>query len=181
MTNEPNFIAGQESEGKVGALIAWALFILSIPSANVLVLIGLVVSYVSRGTATGVARQHIDAQIALFWSVFWWTIAVWIGIIVSAVASHILVVVGLIVAYAARSGATGLAREHIEAQIALFWSVFWWTIVLWVLIIVSSIASIILIGIPFLLVFIAAWFLLSVWFTVKSVLGLINLLQDRPA
>ena len=57
MTNEPNFIAGQPSEGKVGALIAWALFILSIPSANVLVLIGLVVSYVTRGTATGVARH----------------------------------------------------------------------------------------------------------------------------
>ena len=87
MTNEPNFIAGQPSEGKVGALIAWALFILSIPSANVLVLIGLVVSYVTRGTATGVARQHIEAQIRLFWSVFWWTVAAWVGIIVSAFAS----------------------------------------------------------------------------------------------
>ena len=124
---QPRLDGGHASEGKLAALIAWALYILSIPSAN------------------------------------------------------ILVVVGLIVAYAARSGATGLARDHIEAQIALFWSVFWWTIILWVLIIVSSIASIILIGIPFLLVFIAAWFLLSVWFTVKSVLGLINLLQDRPA
>lgn len=126
MTNAPNFIAGQPSEGKVGALIAWALFILSIPSANVLVLIGLVVSYVARGTATGVARQHIDAQIALFWSVFWWTIAAWVGIAVSAVA------------------------------------------------------SVVLIGIPFLFLFLLIWFLLSVWFTVKSVLGLINLLQNRP-
>ena len=44
----PNFTSGQEAEGKVPALIAWALFILSIPSANVLVLVGLVVSYVSR-------------------------------------------------------------------------------------------------------------------------------------
>lgn len=122
----PNFTAGQEAEGKVPALIAWALFILSIPSANVLVLIGLVVSYVSRGTATGVPRQHIDAQIRLFWSVFWWTIAAWIGIAVSALA------------------------------------------------------SVLLIGIPFLLVFLLIWFLLSVWFTVKSVLGLIQLLQDRP-
>ena len=122
----PNFTAGQEAEGKVPALIAWALFILSIPSANVLVLFGLVVSYVSRGTATGVPRQHIDAQIRLFWSVFWWTIAAWIGIAVSALA------------------------------------------------------SVLLIGIPFLLVFLLIWFLLSVWFTVKSVLGLIQLLQDRP-
>lgn len=126
MTNEPNFIAGRESEGKVGALIAWALFILSIPSANVLVLVGLVVSYVTRGTATGVARQHIDAQIALFWSVFWWTIAAWVGIAVSALA------------------------------------------------------SLVLIGIPFLLLFLLAWFLLSVWFTIKSVIGLLNLLNNKP-
>jgi len=122
----PNFTSGQEAEGKVPALIAWALFILSIPSANVLVLVGLVVSYVSRGSATGVPRQHIEAQIRLFWSVFWWTVAAWVGIAVSAVA------------------------------------------------------SIVLIGIPFLLLFLLIWFLLSVWFTVKSVLGLIQLLQDRP-
>ena len=126
MTNEPNFFAGQPSEGKVGALIAWALFILSIPSANVLVLIGLVVSYVTRGTATGVARQHIEAQIRLFWSVFWWTIAAWVGIFVSALASFVLI------------------------------------------------------GIPFLLLFLLVWFLLSVWFTVKSVIGLLNLLNDKP-
>ncbi|WP_293825337.1 hypothetical protein [uncultured Brevundimonas sp.] len=126
MTNAPDFTAGREPEGKVGALIAWALFILSIPSANVLVLIGLVVSYVSRGTATGVARQHIDAQIALFWSVFWWTIAAWVGIAVSALA------------------------------------------------------SVVLIGIPFLLLFLLLWFLLSVWFTIKSVIGLLNLLNDKP-
>ena len=126
MTNAPDFTAGREPEGKVGALIAWALFILSIPSANVLVLIGLVVSYVSRGTATGVVRQHINAQIALFWSVFWWTIAAWVGIFVSALA------------------------------------------------------SLVLIGIPFLLLFLLLWFLLSVWFTIKSVIGLLNLLNDKP-
>ena len=122
----PNFTSGQEAEGKVPALIAWALFILSIPSANVLVLVGLVVSYVSRGSATGVPRQHIEAQIRLFWSVFWWTIVAWIGMAI------------------------------------------------------SGLASLILIGIPFFFLFLLMWFLLSVWFTVKSVLGLIQLLQDRP-
>ena len=126
MTTEPNFTPGQEPEGKVAALVAWALFILSIPSANILVLVGLVVSYVARGTAVGVARQHIEAQIALFWSIFWWTIAAWVVIFVSALL------------------------------------------------------SVFLIGIPFLLLFALIWFLLSVWFTVKSVLGLINLLQNRP-
>lgn len=123
---QPDLSPGQEPEGKVAALIAWALYVLSIPSANVLVLVGLVVAYVSRNTAVGVARQHIEAQISLFWSVFWWTIAAWIGIAVSAVA------------------------------------------------------SVILIGIPFLFLFLAIWFLLSVWFTIKSIFGIINLLQNKP-
>ena len=126
MTNEPNFIAGRESEGKVGALIAWALFILSIPSANVLVLVGLVVSYVTRGTATGVARQHIDAQIALFWSVFWWTIAAWVGVFVSI--------------------------------------------------------PLMALGIGFVTIFVfgLALLVLSIWFTIKSVIGLLNLLNNKP-
>ncbi|MBX9614976.1 MAG: hypothetical protein K2X25_05235 [Caulobacteraceae bacterium] len=125
--SQPRLSTGSESEGKPAALVAWGLFILSIPSANVLVLVGLVIAYAARASATGLARQHIDAQIALFWSVFWWTIA------------------------------------------------------LWVLIAISAVASIILIGIPFLLLFGALWFLLSVWFTVKSILGILNLVADRPA
>ena len=124
---QPRLAAGHDSEGKPAALIAWGLYILSIPSANILVLVGLVVSYAARGSATGVARQHMDAQIALFWSVFWWTIA------------------------------------------------------LWILIAISMALSIVLIGIPFLLLFGALWFLLSVWFTVKSILGVMNLLSDKPA
>lgn len=125
MTDQPRFESGHVSEGKVPAMIAWALFILSIPSANVLVLIGLIVAYASRTSATGVARTHIEAQIRLFWSVFWWTIAAWVGIII------------------------------------------------------SGMLSVVLIGIPFLFAFLLFWFLISVWFTVKSVLGLLALLGDR--
>ena len=123
--DRPRFGSGDIEQGKVAALLAWGLYILSIPSANVLVL------------------------------------------------------VGLIVAYAGRSSASGLALEHLNAQIRLFWSVFWWTIACWVAIAVSAVASVVLIGIPFLLFFALLWFLISVWFTVKSIFGLINLLGDR--
>jgi|SRR5215217_7310351 len=119
------FQSGAEGEGKVAALAGWGLFILSIPSANLLVLVGLVVGYAARGTATGLAREHLEAQIRLFWSVFWWTIACWIAIVVSFVASFVLI------------------------------------------------------GIPFLIIFGMLWFLISVWFTVKSIFGLVNLLGDR--
>ena len=121
--DEPVFRAG--GDGRMAALIAWVLFILSIPSANILVLVGLVVSYAGRSSATGLALEHLNAQIRLFWSVFWWTIACWIAIAISALA------------------------------------------------------SIILIGIPFLLLFGLLWFLICVWFTVKSIFGLINLMGDR--
>lgn len=124
MTNEPIFQPGRDGQGKPAALIGWVLYILSIPSANVLVLVGLIVAYAARGSATGIARQHLDAQIGLFWSVFWWTIALWVLIFLSAI-----------------------------------------TIIL----------------IPFALVFWGLWFLLSIWFTVKSVIGLLNLVADKPA
>ncbi|MFN7236800.1 MAG: hypothetical protein ACK5VL_03620 [Brevundimonas sp.] len=121
---EPRYDPSHEAAGKPAAAVAWLLYILSIPSAN------------------------------------------------------LLVIVGLLVAYAARSGATGVARQHLDTQIRFFWSVFWWTIGLWILMIVSFLS---VIGILLGLVFLGLLFLLSLWFTVKSVLGLFNLLQDRPA
>lgn len=123
--DEPVFRAGGQDDGKVAALVAWALYILSIPSANLLVLVGLVVAYAARGTATGVARQHLDAQIQLFWSVFVWSVIAIVGVLISIP----LMIVGI--------------------------------------------------GFITIIVFGLAWFVISVWFTVKSIFGLINLLGDR--
>jgi uncharacterized membrane protein len=122
MTDDRRFGQAHPSEGKPAAIIAWGLYILSIPSANLLVIAGLIVAYAGRGSATGVAREHIEAQIRFFWSVFWWTIGLWIVTIVCFL-----------------------------------------TVIL----------------IPLGLVGLLLLFLLHVWFTVKSVLGLINLLSDR--
>ena len=105
----------------------------------------------------------------------------WILFILSIPSANLLVLAGLIVAYACRGSATGLAAQHIEAQINLFWSVFWVSVVLWGLIAVSAVASVLLIGIPFLILFGLLLLLVSIWFTVKSVLGLLALLNDRPA
>ena len=119
---EPRFQPGHASEGKVAALIVWALFILSIPSVWTLVLVGIVVAYAARGSSDGLARQHFDAQLGLFWSVFWWTVALWVLIFICTV-----------------------------------------TIIL----------------IPVAIALGVVLFLLTVWFTVKSILGLINLLGNR--
>jgi uncharacterized membrane protein len=117
----------RNDEGRVAAIAGWVLYLLSIPSANILVIVGLLVAYASRNTATGLPLQHINEQIRLFWSIFWWSVALWIAIAISALL------------------------------------------------------SVLLIGIPFLILFSILLFLVSLWFTVKSAIALINLLGDRPA
>ena len=127
---EPRFSAGHDSEGKPAALIAWGLYILSLPSANLLVIVGLVVAYAGRGGSDGLSRAHIDAQIGLFWSVFWWTILLWIGIAICGVAFF-------------AAPATGVVLIPVGLLLGL--------------------------GLLFL----------TVWFTIKSLIGLFNLLGDR--
>lgn len=129
-TGEPRFATGHESEGKPAALIAWGLYILSLPSANLLVIVGLIVAYAGRGGSDGLSRAHIDAQIGLFWSVFWWTILLWIGVAVC--------VIGVFTAPAA--------------------GVFL---------------------VPLGIILLLALLFLTVWFTIKSIIGLVNLLGDR--
>ena len=127
---EPRFAPGHESEGRPAALIAWGLYILSLPSANLLVIVGLIVAYAGRSGSDGLSRAHIDAQIGLFWSVFWWTILLWVGIGACVVAFLISPPMGLVV-------------------------------------------------VPLGLLFGLALLFLTVWFTVKSVIGLLNLLGGR--
>ena len=127
---EPRFATGHDSEGRPAALIAWGLYILSLPSANLLVIVGLIVAYAGRGGSDGLSRAHIDAQIGLFWSVFWWTILLWIGI-------------GACVAGLFLASATGLILVPVGLLLGL--------------------------GLLFL----------TVWFTIKSIIGLFNLLGDR--
>lgn len=123
--DRPAYEPGHTGDSKVGAVVAWCLYILSIPSANLLVLVGLVVAYAMRGSATGVARAHFDEQIRLFWSVFWWSVAAIAGILVSIP----LMVVGI------------------------------------------GFITLPLCGL--------AWLVLHIWFTVKSIIGLVALADDR--
>ena len=127
---EPRFSTGHDSEGRPAALIAWGLYILSLPSANLLVIVGLIVAYAGRGGSDGLSRAHIDAQIRLFWSVFWWTILLWIGIGAWLVSIVIEPAMGIIL-------------------------------------------------IPVALLLGLALLLLTVWFTIRSLIGLFRLLGDK--
>ena len=119
-TRDPDMIS---EEGRPAAAVVWLLYILSIPSAGVLAIVGLIVAYVSRGSAHGWVRSHFDQQIRIFWQSFWWHEIPW-------------VVVGLL--------------------------------------------SLVLIGLLLLWVPLLISFVLLIWFTAKSVLGLVALLNSRP-
>ncbi len=127
---EPRFTTGHDSEGRPAALIAWGLYILSLPSANLLVIVGLIVAYAGRGGSDGLSRAHIDAQISLFWSVFWWTILLWIGIAICVVSFLAVNDMGVVL---------------------------------------IPVALLLGLGLLFL----------TVWFTIKSIIGLFNLLGDK--
>lgn len=112
-------------EGRPAAAIVWLLYILSIPSVGTLVLVGLIVAYVARGSSGGWVRSHFDQQIRIFWQSVWWHILPWV---------------------------------------------------------ICGLLSLVLIGLLFI------WWLpplinliLLIWFTVKSVFGLIALMQAKPA
>ena len=127
---QPRFGTSRDSEGKPAALIAWGLYILSLPSANLLVIVGLIVAYAGRSGSDGLSRAHIEAQIRLFWSVFWWTVLLWVAIAACVVGLLAVPVAGVFL-------------------------------------------------VPLALMLGLGLLVLTIWFTVKSIIGLFNLLGDR--
>lgn len=124
--SEPVSASPTSDAGKASALAVYVLYLLSIPSAGVLVLVGLVWAYVARADASAWVRAHFDLQIRIFWVAFWW--AVGLGVL---------------------------------------------TFVGWMLIPV-------LIGLPIWALAALLGLVVTVWFCLKSGLGLVALLQDKP-
>ena len=81
---EPRYASGDPEEGRAAAGVVWLLYLLAIPSANLLAVVGVVVAYAMRGNATGWVRAHFDDQIRLFWAVIVWFILLCILLFVSA-------------------------------------------------------------------------------------------------
>ncbi|WP_158764949.1 hypothetical protein [Terricaulis silvestris] len=88
--------------------------------------------------------------------------------------------VGVIVALAGRDGAGPLARSHLDDQVRVWFVAFWWAIGLAVIALVGWITVFIGIGILILWLVAIVGFIVMVWFTVKSFLGLLALLDGRP-
>lgn len=88
--------------------------------------------------------------------------------------------IGAAIAWFSRADAAPLARAHLDEQLRLFVIAVIWGIALFALSVPAWILTIILIGIPLLWVIALAGFVVMIWFTAKSALGLLRLMGGEP-
>jgi len=107
------------------------------------------------------------------------------GLYIAGVFSaNLISPIGVIVAYVCRDGASMWVRSHFDQQIRMFWFVFWWMIapfligagLLAVMPVIGAVAAI-----PLFIVWAVAALITTIWFCVKSVLGLLRLVNGQPA
>ena len=99
--------------------------------------------------------------------------------LLSIPSAAVFALIGVIVALSSRDGAGPLARSHLDDQIRVWMIAFWWGVLLAVAAIVGVLLTVILIGFPILWIVGGLGFLVMVWFTIKSALGLLALLDGR--
>ncbi len=100
--------------------------------------------------------------------------------LLSIPSAAIFALIGVIVALSSRDGAGSVARSHLDDQIRIWMIAFWWGVFLVVAAIAGALLTVILVGFPILWLVGALGFLVMVWFTIKSALGLLSLLDGRP-
>ncbi|MBL8544988.1 MAG: hypothetical protein JNL81_00905 [Hyphomonadaceae bacterium] len=89
--------------GRSSAFIVYVLYLLSIPSAAIFALFGVIWALAARDGAGPLARSHLAYQTRIWFTAFWWTI----GLAVLAVLGWLTAIVGigLILLWAAGLGA----------------------------------------------------------------------------
>ena len=87
--------------------------------------------------------------------------------------------VGLIVAYVNRDTAGPINASHYTFAIRTFWLSIWWFLVGLGLIFVGLALLVLLIGIPIMIVGGTIMGAISVWFVVRTILGLVYLLKGE--
>jgi uncharacterized membrane protein len=105
--------------------------------------------------------------------------AVVYGLYLVALATALPVLLGVIVAYVCRPGAGPAMRTHFDFQIRTFWmSVAWW-IVGGLLILFGGVLSLVLIGLPFLFLGIAIVSLITIWYAIRTIVGVTYLARGE--
>jgi len=89
------------------------------------------------------------------------------------------ILVGLIVAYLNRETAGPINASHYTFAIRTFWLSIWWFLIGLALFLVGLALAVLLIGIPMLIIGGTIMGAISVFFAVRSIMGLVYLLQGQ--
>ena len=101
--------------------------------------------------------------------------AVIYGLYLLGLVNGLTILVGLVLAYANRDNAGPKMATHHRFLISTFWIGLVAAVVLGAMTLIGAVLSIVLIGIPILLLAGLLWCVLGVWFAVRCVVGLIHL------
>jgi uncharacterized membrane protein len=102
------------------------------------------------------------------------------GLYLLGLMNGLTVFVGLIVAYANKGAAGPRMRSHYIFQIRTFWTALaWWVIGGW-LVLFGAPLSLVLIGVPMIILGILIFAVGHIWFALRCVLGAVYLARDEP-
>ena len=105
--------------------------------------------------------------------------AVVYGLYLLGLVNGLTILVGLVVAYINLDKAGPRMRTHYDFLIRTFWIGLAIFLSLGLLIGISAVLSLVLIGIPFLMLFLFLWGAVGVWFAVRCIVGLVYISQDQ--
>jgi uncharacterized membrane protein len=104
---------------------------------------------------------------------------VYVLYLLSIPSAAIFALIGVIVSLSSLEGAAPLARAHLQNQVHVWMVAFWWWVVLLIVGVIGALLTIVLIGFPLLWLVGVTGFVVMLWFTIKSALGLLALLDNR--
>ncbi len=106
-------------------------------------------------------------------------LTVYVLYLLSIPSAGMLALAGVMVALICQHNADGVWHAHLKSQIRIWGITFLWWVVLFALWLMGWALSVVLIGFPILGIVAVGAFVVTLWFTVKTVLGLIALLEGR--
>ena len=106
-------------------------------------------------------------------------LCVYVLYLLSIPSAGVLSLAGVMVALICREGASGVWRAHLHDQIRIWGIAFIWWIVIFAVSMIGVALTLVLIGFPVLWLAGIASFVVLLWFTFKSVIGMIALLEGR--
>lgn len=106
--------------------------------------------------------------------------AVVYGLYLLGLTHGLTIIIGLIIAYASRDSAGPRMQSHYILQIRTFWLTIGWFVLGALMIAIGIPLSIVLIGIPIVMLGGTICFVAWLWFALRSIIGVIYLARGEP-